>query len=107
MRPPWSLINSPWSADQQPTRLSAVTATGSWPLYRFGYQFTGSEALDDAYVPFFGAFGTAWTDAMVARWSANPLGMLWPEMDAAFVHGGTEGGPPTLARRPVIILGVG
>jgi hypothetical protein len=35
-----------------------VTATGSWPLYRFGYQFTGAEALDEAYVPFFGAFGT-------------------------------------------------
>ena len=27
-------------------RPRAVTATGSWPLYRFGYQFTGSEALD-------------------------------------------------------------
>ena len=35
-------------------------------------------------VPSFGAFGAAWDDAMVARWSANPLGMLWPEMDAAF-----------------------
>ena len=49
-----------------------------WPLYRFGYQFTGSEALDEAYVPFFGGFGTAWDDAMVARWSADPLAMLWP-----------------------------
>ena len=39
-------------------------------------------------MPFFGAFGTAWDDAMVARWSANPLGMLWPEMDAAFVMSG-------------------
>jgi hypothetical protein len=27
------------------------------------------------YVPFFDAFGTAWDDAMVARWSANPLGI--------------------------------
>jgi hypothetical protein len=27
---------------------------------RFGYQFTGSEALDQAYVPFFGAFGASW-----------------------------------------------
>ena len=54
------------------TNTTAVTATGSWPLYRFGYQFTGSEALDEAYVPFFGAFGAAWDDAMVARWSANP-----------------------------------
>ena len=32
--------------------------------------------LDEAYVPFFGAFGTGWDDAMVVRWSANPLGML-------------------------------
>jgi hypothetical protein len=36
-------------------------------------------------VPFFGTFGAAWDDAIVARWSANPLGMLWPEMDAPFV----------------------
>ena len=80
-----------------------MTATGSWPLYRFGYQFTGSEALDEAYVPFFGAFGVAWDDAMVARWSANPLGMLWPEMDAAFVTLG-GGGPPAAVRRPVVIV---
>jgi hypothetical protein len=45
---------------------------------------TGSEVLNEAYVPFFGAFGAAWDDAMVARWSADPLGMLWPEMDAVF-----------------------
>jgi len=38
--------------------------------------------LNEAYVPFFGAFGTTWDDAMVAQWSGNPLGMLWPEMDA-------------------------
>jgi hypothetical protein len=25
---------------------------------------------------------------MVARWSANPLRMLWPEMDAKFVTSG-------------------
>jgi hypothetical protein len=31
--------------------------------------------MDEAYVPFFGAFGAAWGDAMVARWSANPLGV--------------------------------
>jgi hypothetical protein len=35
-----------------------------------------------------GAFGATWDDAMVARWSANPLGMLWPEMDAAFMSAG-------------------
>ena len=34
------------------------------------------DCLDEAYVPFFGAFGIAWDDAMIARWSANPLGML-------------------------------
>jgi hypothetical protein len=49
----------------------AVVATGSWTISRWG-QFTGSEALDKAYVPFFGAFGAAWDDAMVARWSAQP-----------------------------------
>jgi hypothetical protein len=42
---------------------------------------------------------------MVARWSANPLGMLCAEMDAAFVaSGGGSGGPPTAARRPVVII---
>jgi len=45
---------------------------------------------------------------MVERWSANPLGILWPEMDAAFVtSGGGNGGPPTAARRPVIIIAAG
>jgi hypothetical protein len=29
--------------------------------------------------------GDAWNDAMVARRRQNPFGMLWPEMDAAFV----------------------
>ena len=83
-----------------------MTATGSWPLYRFGYQFTGSEALDEAYVPFFGAFGVAWNDAMVARWSANPLGMLWPKMDAAFVTTG-GGESPAAARRPMVVVAAG
>jgi hypothetical protein len=90
------------------TNTTAVTATGGWPLYRFGYQFTASEALDEAYVPFFGAFGTAWDDAMVARWSANPLGMLWPEMEAAFVNGDDGGGgPPAATQRPVVIIAAG
>jgi hypothetical protein len=88
------------------TNTIAMTATGSWPLYRFGYQFTGSEALDEAYAPFFGAFGAAWDDAMVARWSANPLGMLWPEIDAPFVVPG-GGGSPAMARRPVVIIATG
>jgi hypothetical protein len=39
-----------------------------------------------AYVLFFGAFGTAWDDAMVARWSANL---------------------PSAVRRPVVILAAG
>jgi phage terminase large subunit-like protein len=33
-------------------------------------------------VPFFGAFDVAWDEAMVARCSANPLGMLGPELGA-------------------------
>ena len=52
---------------------------------QFSRRWSIHDCLDEAYVPFFGAFGIAWDDAMVARWSANPLGMLWPEMDAAFV----------------------
>jgi hypothetical protein len=55
-------------------------------------------------VPFFGAFGAAWDDAMVARWSANPLSMLWPKMEAAFVTGGGNGVPPATVRRPVVII---
>jgi hypothetical protein len=66
----------------------------------------GNEALDEAYVPFFGAFGAAWDDAMVARWSANPLGKLWPEMHAAFVSSG-DGGPPAAPRRPVVVIAAG
>jgi hypothetical protein len=45
-------------------------------------------------VPSFGALGTARDDAMVARWSANPLAMLWTEMDAAFASSGGNGGGP-------------
>ena len=33
-------------------------------------------------MPFFGVFGVAWGEAMVARWSANPFGMLCPELGA-------------------------
>jgi hypothetical protein len=56
-------------------------------------------------VPFFGAFGTAWDEGMVARWSASPLGMLWPEMEALFVTSG--GGLPTAVRRPVVVIAAG
>jgi hypothetical protein len=58
------------------------------------WQFCGSHALDEAYVLSVGAFGAAWDDGMVARWSANPLGMLWPEMDAALATSGGENGGP-------------
>jgi hypothetical protein len=55
-------------------------------------------------VKVFGAFGAAWDDAMVARWSANPLGMLWREMDAVFLASGGNGGPPATAQRPVVLI---
>jgi hypothetical protein len=91
------------------TNTTATSATGSWTIYRWGWQFTGSEGLDEAYVPLFGAFDTARDDAMVARWSAKPLGMLWPDMDAAFVTSGDNGGggPSAAARRPVVIIAAG
>jgi hypothetical protein len=54
-------------------------------------------------VPFVGAFGAAWDDAMVARWSANLLGMLSLDMDEAFVTSG-GGGPPAAA---VVVVLVG
>jgi hypothetical protein len=45
---------------------------------------------------------------MVIWWSANPLGMLWLEMDAGLViSGGGGGGPPVAARRPVVIVAAG
>jgi hypothetical protein len=55
------------------------------------------------------AFGAAWDDAMVARRSANPLGMLWPEMDAAFVTLGWQGrrGLPATTRRPMAVVAGG
>ena len=59
-----------------------------WTIYKWGWQFSGSQAPDGAYVPFFGAFGVAWDDAMVARWSANPLAILCPEMNAVFTRAG-------------------
>jgi len=41
-------------------------------------------------------------------WRANPLGMLWPEMDAWFVSSsGGNGGPQASLRRPVIIIAAG
>jgi hypothetical protein len=89
------------------TNTTATTAAGSWTIYRWGWQFTGSEGLDEAYVPFFGAFGAAWDDGMVAHWSANPLGILWPETDAVFVASGSAkggSGAAYLHRRRVVIV---
>ena len=43
-----------------------------------------------------------------AWWRANPLGMLWLEMDAVLMStGGSGGGPPAIARHPVVIIGAG
>jgi hypothetical protein len=33
------------------TNTVAVTATGIWSIYKWGWQFFSSEALDEAYVP--------------------------------------------------------
>jgi hypothetical protein len=45
-----------------------------------------------------------------ACWSANPLGLLWPERDAAFTTSGGENGGgrvPATVRRPVVIVTAG
>jgi hypothetical protein len=49
----------------------AATATGSFSIYRWGWQFFTSEALDEADVPFFGAFGAA---SRTTPWS--PAGLV-------------------------------
>jgi hypothetical protein len=38
-----------------------------------------------------------------AWWRGNPLGMLWPEMDAALVISSGGGAPPPQRRSVVII----
>lgn len=88
------------------TDTTPVTATGSWTIHRWGWQFTSSQSLDEAYVPFFGAFGAPWDHAMVARWSADPLALLWPEMDAAFATSG-GGDPAAGSRRAVVVISAG
>lgn len=35
------------------------------------------QRIDEASAPFFVALGAVWDDATVARWSADPFGMLW------------------------------
>jgi hypothetical protein len=45
---------------------------------------------------------------MVARWSANPFGMLWQEMDAGRdLASGGDCGPPAVARHPIVIIAAG
>ena len=44
---------------------------------------------------------------MVARWSANPPGMLWAEMNTAFVSTGGNGGGRAAVARPVVIVASG
>ena len=56
---------------------TATIATCGRTMHRWGWQFASSQQLNQA--SFFGASGTAWDDAMVACWSANP-----PKMDAEF-----------------------
>jgi hypothetical protein len=34
--------------------LFATSMTRSWSVYKGGWQFSGSQALEEAYVPFFG-----------------------------------------------------
>jgi hypothetical protein len=59
---------------------------------QFSRRWNIHDCLDEAYVPFFGALAAACNDVMVACWSTNPLGMLWPEVDAAFVMSGGGNG---------------
>jgi hypothetical protein len=80
-----------------PTRLrSSLPVAG--PSIAGAGSSPAAKGLDEAYVPFFGAFGAAWDDAMVARWSANLLRMLGQEMDAAFVTSGGGSGCSPVAR---------
>jgi hypothetical protein len=74
---------------------------------RIGRQQFSAAKRSTSYVPFLGEFGGAWVDTMVARWRANPLGMLWPEMDAAVVSFSRCRRPLAMARRPVIIIAAG
>jgi hypothetical protein len=75
------------------TNTTATTATASWTIYRWGWQFTGSQGFDDAYVPFFGTFGAAWEDGMVAPEHQS----AW---DALTGHGGARSGSNTPSTRP-------
>jgi hypothetical protein len=60
----------PGAAVVDVARTSAVAATDtvSWAIYRWGWQLTGSEGLNEAYVPFFGAFGALVQRRVDAYW---------------------------------------
>jgi hypothetical protein len=64
----WSGSSRRWYADEHSCR----------DRYRQLEHLQGAASavrrLTLAYVLFGGTLGTAWDDAMVARWSANPLG---------------------------------
>jgi hypothetical protein len=99
-----SVKSGPPIVDGLRTDTVAVTACGAWSTYKWGWQFFRHSGPQEAYVPFCGALGAAWDDSVVARWSADTLGMLWPEMEAGFVTSGGVG-PPVTARPVVIIAG--
>jgi hypothetical protein len=84
------------------TNTVAVTATVSWTIYKWGWQLSGIQALDEATYRS-SARSAPWDDAMGVRWSSNPLAMLWPEMDPAF-GGNGDGSPSAAAGRPVVII---
>ena len=67
---------TPWPAPTRTPCHRRRLASLVWQLVKMGWQFSGSQVLDEIHVPFFGAFGAACDGAIVARWSANSLGML-------------------------------
>ena len=54
-----------------------------------------------AYVPFFGAFGMAWDDAIAARWSANPLHL--PAGGERAAESDRNRRRPAAARQPMVV----
>jgi len=84
-----------------------VTSTGDWTVYRRAWQFSGAQGLDEAYVPFFGAFGTPGRRhgrALERRSARDALAgdgcgvrdVWWREWD-----------PPASARRLVVVIAEG
>ena len=77
----WHALTRTWDGQQvrqyiDGLRVStfSTTLTGSFSIYRFGWQFDTAQAMTNAY------------------WNANPLGMLWPDMDTALLAGDSGGG---------------